>query len=476
MRLNILFFSCLIILCVSGCKSPAEQAEQSVKLVQNFKPNIIFIFADDLGWGDLSCYGNSRVKTPSLDRLASEGTLFTQFYVAGSVCSPSRAGIMTGQYPARNRVFGHFASTAINQRRGMPNALDPDLVMLTDMLKGAGYTTAHFGKWHLGNISPAEYGVDVYRTNELSNMGDDPLDIWSAEARPTCTKDILDETLKFIKQEGNPFYVNVWLSDVHATLNPSKEQMDRVADEVKNWRWPSDGIEYTSVEQVYLATLLEMDRQIGLFIDKLEALGIRNNSLIIFSSDNGPEDYQLHNSRHSGVGSPGPFRGRKRSIYEGGIRVPFIISWPGKIPAGKVNDQSVVSGVDFLPTLACITGAKAANERALDGEDMSEVWLGSDRKRSKDLFWEWRYQVFGHSVNKPPMIAVREGDYKLLLNPDKSRVELYNILTDPGELNNLASQEPELAMRLSEKAMTWFQNLPESPWDETAGQNAWNWP
>lgn len=470
-----MFFSCLIILCVSGCKSSADHAEQSVKLVQTYKPNVIFIFADDLGWGDLSCYGNSRIKTPSLDRLASEGTLFTQFYVAGSVCSPSRAGIMTGQYPARNGVFGHFASTAINQRREMPNALDPDIVMLTDILKGAGYSTAHFGKWHLGNISPAEYGIDAYRTDKLSNLGENPLDIWSAEARPTCTKDILDETLKFIEQEENPFYVNVWLSDVHATLNPSKEQMDRVLEET-NWNWPPEGIEYTSVEQVYLASLLEMDLQIGLFINKLEEMGIRDNSLIIFSSDNGPEDFQIRNARHSGVGNPGPFRGRKRSIYEGGIRVPFIISWPGKIPSAKINDQSVVSSVDFLPTLACITGAKAPKEQVLDGEDMSDVWLGSDRMRNSALFWEWRFNVFGHSVNKPPMIAVREGDYKLLINPDNSRVELYNILADPGELSNLVSQEAELTRRLSKKALTWFQDLPESPWDETAGQNAWNWP
>jgi arylsulfatase A-like enzyme len=251
--------------------------------------------------------------------------------------------------------------------------------------------------------------------------------------------------------------------------------MERVIEET-NWNWPPKGIEYSAVEQVYLATLLEMDKQIGLFLDKLEEMGIRENTLIIFSSDNGPEDYQISNARHSGVGNAGPFRGRKRSIYEGGIRVPFILSWPGNIPAGKVNDQSVVNGVDFLPTLAGITGAPLPEEQMQDGEDMSDVWLGSDRMRSKDLFWEWRFNVYGHTVNKPPMIAVREGDYKLLINPDNSRVELYNIVNDPGELLNLAIQETKLVNRLSAKAKVWFKDLPESPWDKTAGQNSWDWP
>jgi len=445
-------------------------------VVGKSKPNIIFLFADDLGWGDLSCYGGSRVTTPSLDKLAGEGTLFTQFYVAGSVCSPSRSGIMSGQFPARNRVFGHFATEERNEQRGMPNALNPDLNMLTDIFKEAGYTTAHFGKWHLGNISPAEYGVDVFRTDLVSNLNNDHMDIWSPGVRPTCTKDILDETLKFIAQQGEkPFYANVWFSDVHATLNPSKEQMDRVLTET-NWLMPPDEVKYTSVEQVYLAALLEMDKQIGLFLDKLEEMGVRENTLIIFSSDNGPEDYRLNNARHSGVGSTGPFRGRKRSIYEGGIRMPFILSWPNNIPAGKVNNQSVVNGVDFLPTLAAIAGVDLPKGQLLDGEDMSDVWMGGNRNRTKDLYWEFRYQIYGHTVDKSPMIAVREVAYKLLINPDNSRVELYNIIIDPSEVNNLASQKSKLVKKLSKKAMTWFNDLPESPWDETAGQNAWSWP
>jgi arylsulfatase A-like enzyme len=310
-------------------------------------------------------------------------------------------------------------------------------------------------------------------SNRHSNVrGREKLDIWSPEARPTCTADILDETMSFIEQQqGKPFYANVWFSDVHATLNPSEAQLEAVS------RYkPTGDIDFYGVDQVYLAALLEMDQQIGRFLDKLSALGLDQNTIIIFSSDNGPEDYQIRNSAHSGVGSAGPFRGRKRSIYEGGIRVPFIIRWPDHIPADHVNTTSVVNGVDFLPTIASIIGAKLPEGLILDGENMADVWLGNGRKRQRQLFWEWRYRVFGHVLNRCPMIAVRDGDYKLLLNPDKSRVELYNIIEDPTEMQNLATAEPEMTRALSEAALAWYSTLPESPMDKVAGQNNWNWP
>lgn len=466
-KLNALRSICFVFVSLIWTPSIPAQAET--------KPNMIFLFADDLGWGDLSCYGSEKMKTTSLDKLAKEGTLFTQFYVAGSVCSPSRAGIMSGQYPARNRVFGHFARTERNKERGMPNALDPDLFMLTDLLQAQDYITAHFGKWHLGNISPAEYGIDVFMSNAHSNVrGGEKLDIWSPKARPTSTKDVLDETMKFIeKNKNNPFYVNVWFSDVHATLNPSKEQLKSVP---KKYKRINETVDFYGVEQVYLATLKEMDRQIGIFLNKLEDAGLAENTLVIFSSDNGPEDYQITNAAHSGVGSTGPFRGRKRSIYEGGIRVPFIIKWPGKIPANNINNTSVMNGVDFIPTVASIVNAKIPDNFTQDGEDMSDVWLGSERKREKTLFWEWRYRVFGHVLNRCPMIAVREGNYKLLMNPDKSRVELYNIIEDPSEMQNLVESNPEITKQLVKKALAWYKTIPESPLPPKAGKNDWNWP
>ncbi len=436
------------------------------------RPNVVFIFADDLGWGDLSCYGNPRVRTPNLDRLARQGTLFTQFYVAGSVCSPSRVGIMTGQYPARHRVFGHFARHKTNALRGMPDALDPDVVTLTDLLKRAGYTTAHFGKWHLGNIPPKEYGVDVYRTEQFSSIpGVPPLDIWNPRNRPHATRDILQAALEFIRRhQDGPFYVNVWLSDVHATLNPSPEQLERVK------RFHPGGVKFYGVAQIYYAALLEMDRQIGRFVEQLDQLPAGRRTLVIFSSDNGPEDFQIRNAAHSGVGSTGPLRGRKRSIYEGGIRVPFILRWPGHVPAGKVNDTTVVNGVDFLPTLCRLAGVEVPENLALDGEDMSDVWLGAVRKRRRACYWEWRYRVFGHPWHHPPRLAIRQGDFKLLMNPDRSRVELYNVVRDPGERDNIASEHPELVEQLAEKLLRWNATLPRSPINPAAGQAYWRWP
>ena len=456
-----------ILLLTLTTTAPAPAAAQSTE-----KPNIIFIFADDLGWGDLSSYGGNRIDTPNLDSLAAQGTLFTQFYVPGSVCSPSRAGIMSGLNPSRNKVFGHFMPVhEINAKRGMPDALNPDLFTITDLMKQQGYTTGHFGKWHLGNVPPSEYGIDSFSTNEFSNLPDSSkIRGWEPQNRPHSTQDIFTASLDFIKaNQDQPFYVNAWLFDVHATLNPSEEQLASVE------QFKPKNVDFYGIEQVYLATLREVDTQIGRFLEELDKLGLRENTLIIFSSDNGPEDLHLAESAHSGAGSPGPFRGRKRSLYEGGIRVPFILRWPGHVPEA-INATSVVSGLDFLSTLAHITGAEGADTLVRGGENMADVWLGEKRKRNNALFWDWRYGILGHVINHSPMIALRDGDYKLLVNPDGSRVELYNLIKDPSEVNNLATEKPKLAKKMTERALEWYATIPESPVDESAGTNQWPMP
>lgn len=438
------------------------------------KPNIVFIFADDLGWGDLSCYGNN-IQTPNLDRLASKGTLFTNFYVAGSVSSPSRVGILTGQYPARNMIFDYIANPELNKRRGMPDDLDPNLVTLADILKEGGYVTGHFGKWHMSStVIPAEYGFSEFKTDKASNIGDNkPIRIWSAPDRPVATKRVLDETLAFIKRnQDKPFFVNAWLSDVHGSLSPSREQLEKL----NNLKDP--GVEFYGVRQIYYAVLVEMDRQIGLFLDTLELMGISKNTIIIFSSDNGPEDYSIRDAAHSGVGSPGPFRGRKRSIYDGGIRTPFIVSWPGHIPEASVNNNSIVSGVDFIPTLCSLTRTKLPPNLKLDGEDMSPALLGNkDYQRKNPLFWEWRINVFGHVYNICPQLAMRSGGWKFLMNPDGSRKELYNIVTDPKEIDNLASENPKLVEQFTKELLSWYKTLPVGDYKHpAAGNNTYPWP
>jgi arylsulfatase A-like enzyme len=281
-------------------------------------PNIVFILADDLGWGDLSCYGNQRLKTPNLDRLAAQGTLFTQFYVNGPVCSPSRAAFMTGHFPARHRIHGHLATAEENQRRGMPNFLDPSIPTVASLLKKAGYRTGHFGKWHLGSgpgaPPPEAYGFDVSRPVNSSNpyWREDKISYFRAHS----TRLIVDEVLQFIKQDLScPFYVNVWTLLPHATLDPTKEQLEPFMK-----LSPQTASGHLGSHQIYFASLRELDTQLGRLIDELDKLGLKDNTLILFSSDNGPEDIHIRNASHSAFGSPGPFRGRKRSLYEGGIR------------------------------------------------------------------------------------------------------------------------------------------------------------
>jgi arylsulfatase A-like enzyme len=196
----------------------------------------------------------------------------------------------------------------------------------------------------------------------------------------------------------------------------------------------------------------------------------------MFSSDNGPEDIHLTEAGHSGVGSAGPFRGRKRSLYEGGVRVPFILRWPGKIPAGRVDSQSVVAGVDWLPTVCQLAGIPIPASHALDGEDVSDIWLAQSRPRRAPLLWEWRFHIFGEPFHRSPILAIREGDWKLLMNPDRSRAELYDIPRDPTELSNLADKYPDRVAALATKAIDWQATLTKGPLDPTAGKDDYPWP
>ncbi len=437
------------------------------------RPNIIFILADDLGFGDLKCYGNPRMFTPALDKLARQGRLFTQFYVNAPVCSPTRAAIMTGRFPGEIGVHGAISSVEYNEKNGTVNYVDPSLPTLPRLLKESGYRTGHYGKWHLSHSfikdapTPEQYGIDEYR------IADKDFPIFSPKHRPESTKMVMDETWSFIERnQDKPFFVNAWLADTHAVLNPSEEQMDRY----KGIWWAQTHTEHDGAARVYYGTVTEMDKQIGLFLDKLEQAGLADNTIVVFTSDNGPEDILIGEASHSGIGSTGPCRGRKRSIYEGGVRVPFIIRWPGKVKPDTVDDSSVISGVDMLPTFAALAGIDTSHISELGGEDASAIFHSKLFDRTKPLFWEYRFLLLSHPVDKPPMLAIRDGRYKLLINPDMSRVELYDIPSDPSELNNIAEDNFEIVQKLAQKLLTWRKTLPEGPVDPSAGTNAWNMP
>jgi arylsulfatase A-like enzyme len=437
------------------------------------KPNIIFILADDLGWGDLGCYGNPQIQTPNLDRMAREGTLFTQFYVNGSVCSPSRCAFFTGQYPARHRIHGHYATPEQNAARGMSQFLDPKTPNTAALLKSAGYATAHVGKWHLGSNSggptPDHYGFDFVGSTERGTEGpaDDPY------YRAKSSELFVNESLKFIEEHHNqPFYLQLWTLVPHATLNPTSEQLAPYA------RLHPGGPKFphASAAEIFSASVTDLDKHIGRLLDRLGELGLSDKTLVLFSSDNGPEDIHIRNAGHSGVGSAGPFRGRKRSLYEGGIRVPFVVRWPGHVPSGRIDDTSVVAACDFLPTLCKLSGATIPSEHSLDGEDIGGILMGQSRSRQTPLLWNWRFRIAGEVFHHSPMLAIREGDYKLLLNPDRSRIELYDIPRDPTQLANIAEKHPDVVQRLSEKALAWNKTLPEGPTDPGAGQMSYSYP
>lgn len=432
------------------------------------RPNIIFVLADDLGWGDLGCYGHPQIKTPNIDRMAKEGTLFTQFYVNGSVCSPSRCAFFTGQYPARHRIHGHYATPEQNDARGMSQFLDPAVPNVARLLKGAGYKTAHVGKWHLGSNSggpgPDAYGFDFVGTSEKDGANGPARDPYF---RAKSTELFVDESLRFIEGcRGEPFYLQLWTLLPHATLNPTPEQMAPYA----KFRAGGPKFPHASAAEIYYSSVTDLDAQIGRLIDGLERLGLTDKTLILLSSDNGPEDIHIGNAGHSGIGSAGPFRGRKRSLYEGGIRVPGIVRMPGSVPANRVDETSVLAGVDWLPTLCKVAGVALPEGHDLDGEAQDDVLFGESRPRTTPLFWEWRFRIAGEPFHHSPELAVRDGDWKLYRNPDGSRTELYDLRSDLTQLNNVAEKHPEVVNRLSEKLLAWAKGLPEGPRDPGAGK------
>jgi N-acetylgalactosamine-6-sulfatase len=414
---------------------------------QSSKPNIIFIFADDWGWGDLTCHGSKYVKTPNLDKMASEGTDFQCFNVSSPVCSPSRAAVMTGQYPVRNKIYQHFGPLESTHKRQMPDLLDPNLVMLPKLLQSAGYKTAHYGKWHLCSNDlkdapkPTQYGYDEY------GIYSDPfLNI------PESDNTYFDKSIEFIKKNKNkPFFINLWIHQAHAPHYPKKEWLEKFKD-------------LDDKHKVYAAVIAEGDAGVGAILDTLKELNIDGNTLVMFSSDNGPErrKEKSKNKREGlglyySVGETGGLRGRKRSLFEGGVRVPFICRWPDKMPAGKVNKESVITAVDLLPTLCAAAGAKLPEGYKPDGENMLDVFTGSDRKRTRPIFWEW---TGSHADEGWPHFSIRDGDWKLVMVSPNERVELFNVVNDREEKKNLADQNPEKVQELMKKLQAWIKTIP----------------
>ncbi|MFC2123184.1 sulfatase [Bacteroidota bacterium] len=444
------------------------------------KPNIIFIFADDLGWAELPQYGYHKIvapagfqifgdiKMPNIDRLTEEGTIFTNFYVAAPTCTPSRAGLVTGLCPSRTKMHAPIIrKLEFNAERGIPNHLDYNLPNVMKSLKSNGYTVGHFGKWHLGVTKESsapfieKYGIDEYSD---CLVGDNP--------RKLSTQRICDRTIEFIQMnKDKPFYINVWLYEPHAPLYPSQEDVGQYLNSDRD-----DG-SYRGAMLVWYAVLTRMDREIGRILNKLDELNLEENTIVIFTSDNGPESSAMpHTATYGGVTavSAGPFRGIKRSLYEGGIREPFIIRWPGKVPGNTVDNESVIGAVDLFPTFCSLSSIPIPE--GLDGEDLSDIFYGHSIQRKKPLTWEIRFPVYGRVNDMSPRLALRDQQWKFLMNPSMNRVELYNIVKDPGEVDNVANENPVLVNKFSIYLKEWHSSLPEGPVHKDAGEKVYIWP
>jgi N-acetylgalactosamine-6-sulfatase len=447
-----------IILSTTSCTANTVKASKQAE-----KPNIIFIFADDLGWGDISKHGHPDIRTPNIDRIANEGSEFYQFSVSNPVCSPSRAAVMTGQYPARNGVNRHFHIFKHHDNFNMPDWLDNNIVTMPRVLQKAGYKTAHFGKWHLTNREikdaplPTSYGYDEAA-------------VFNGPGPQTDTFKLYDDATDFIKRHKEvPFFINLWIHETHTPHYPPKDSMAK----------------YTHLneqDQVYAAVVDGADQRIGKILNLLDELNLAENTLIVFSSDNGPEvtgpkskffhpddpDGKVKGIEPLGtyfsVGKTAGLRGQKRDTYEGGLRVPFLVRWPAKVPVGRVDTQSVVTAVDLLPTFADIAGAELPQNYKSDGQSILPLLKGGTIKREKPMFWQWQY---GNKSGKKPMIAVREGPWKLFFYQDKQRVELYNVMTDRAESMNVANQYPDIVNNLKTLAINWEKTLPLSPTQST---------
>ncbi len=427
------------------------------------RPNILFIYADDWGFGDLACHGHPHLKTPNLDRLAREGTDFHQFTVCNPVCSPSRTAIVTGQYPARHGVHQHFAGHAENVARNMPDWLDPKAPLLPRVLKEAGYATAHFGKWHLSgggmDISaplPAEYGYDdaavwtgpsrsVFEGTSVEKMAGDAHDKVGASFQTTAAT---EHALRFIRSvKDKPFYINLWLHETHHLVSATDEDKKEYPDTAEPQR-------------TYYAAVTRADKQIGRVLALLDELKLADNTLVFFSSDNGPENSQAEPGQklYHSVGTTGGLRGRKRSLYLGGVNVPFLVRWPGVVPAGRIDKTSVLSGVDVMPTILAALDVKAPAGYQSDGINVLRALKGESFKREAPVFWEWRGP---HSQEADwPTHAIRDSDHVLLHDETFARVELYNVITDRAQQQNLADKQPALVTALKSKLDAWRTTLP----------------
>jgi len=453
-------FIAVVCLCVLNL-SAAEKAKGA-------RPNVLIILCDDLGYGDLACYGHPHIKTPHLDRLASQGLRLTDCYASAPVCSPSRAGLLTGRTPNRLGVYDWIPE-------GHPMHLKRDETTIAQLLQSAGYDTAHVGKWHCNGLfnsseqpQPGDHGFRHWFSTQNNALPthENPVNFVRngkpvGEIEGFSCQIVADEGIRWLQEwrdKEKPFLLHVCFHEPH----------ERVASPAKLVKQYTDQSFYEDQAQ-YFANVANMDAAVGKLMKTLDEMGVAENTFVFFTSDNGPETLNRYGkgSRRS-WGSPGVLRGMKLHIYEGGIRVPGIIRWPGQITAGQESDTPVCS-VDLLPTLCELADVPVPQKRPLDGTSLLPMFSGQPIQRTTPLFWNY------YRANSVPRVAMREGDWKVVAhwsgpegirplggnvnsisqefikNAKLTKFEIYNLKQDISEQHNLAWQEQDRLKALQKK-------------------------
>lgn len=450
----------LVALLSSGCQ-PAVEVERP--------PNILMIMIDDLGWTDLHVQGNELLESPVIDRLAEEGMRFTDSYAAAPVCSPTRAAVITGLSPARLAITNHITGDqdqfqppgATLRTAEMYNYLDLEYVTLAERLKEAGYTNAFFGKWHISGINsemntvepgrrPEHQGFDV-NVGGVSFGGPpsyfDPYRNPAIEDREEgeyLTNRLANEAIEFIRENRDrPFFIAFWPYTVHWPMDAPQDLIEKWTAR-SGFRDNGDGLDSS---QRYAAMIEAMDSAIGRILADLDALDLADNTLVIFTSDNGA---------YGGVTDLSPLRASKGHLYEGGIRVPLIVRWPGKIEPGTVSGVPVIS-MDFFPTILEAAGLDPLPNAVRDGESLLPLLRGDAPLQRDAIYFHYPNYAF-HGENRLGG-AIREGDYKLIEWYDDGSVELYNLADDIGEKFDLAGERPDLADAMKAKLDRWLDEM-----------------
>lgn len=435
----------------------------SAKESKKDRPNFLVILCDDLGYGDLACYGHPHTKTPHLDRLAKQGMRLTSCYAAAPVCSPSRAGMLTGRTPNRSGVYNWIPGNHVMHLR-------KDEVTVAMMLKESGYDTAHVGKWHCNGKfnsdaqpQPGDHGFNHWfaTQNNAAPSHKNPRNfVRNGKAvgpmEGYACQLVADEGVEWLRNSRDkqkPFFLFTCFHEPHEPVASPDKMTAGYAEVAKN-----------KLEAEYFANVENMDAAVGKLMAALYELKLADDTLVFFTSDNGPETLRRYGGAARSYGSPGPLRGMKLWLYEGGIRVPGILRFPGRIKPGSESDEPVC-GLDVLPTLTTLAGIERKPDRPIDGSSFVEVFSGKPIRRTVPLYWHY-YNALG-----APKAAMRVGDWmvlgswgkasgrgggffraadqKLVKETPLSEFELYNLKADRDQEKNLAASEPEQLKKLT---------------------------